>query len=306
VKDLGVQYLGSSLYVRVNPLTLCLGTYGLRQCQTAVRTGCWFWVWRSTLILLSSLGLTNRVAFMHFVYGSHDSSVGIATRQGLNGPGIESRCRATFSVSDHTGPESFPASYTMATGFSQVAKRPQLVADFPSHLGMSLGIVWSFISVSLPSVPVWACHGVTFTFTFKYLLRLQKCSPSVTGNAVRICYRNKPANDVWWSNGCSFCESKKDRKMCFEKPELSSSNLRYRQLAFKQLSYFSALREFSPLKKSRTEVVPNRPFIQRVPCSPPPPPPTPRVKGLGSEVDRRRPFSADVKNVWSRTCTPPI
>ena len=45
-----------------------------------------------------------------------DSSVGIATRYGLDGPRIESRWGATFSAPVQTGPGAHPASYTMGTG----------------------------------------------------------------------------------------------------------------------------------------------------------------------------------------------
>ena len=45
-----------------------------------------------------------------------DSSVGIATRYGLDGPGIESRWGARFSAPVHTGPGAYPASRTMGTG----------------------------------------------------------------------------------------------------------------------------------------------------------------------------------------------
>ena len=44
------------------------------------------------------------------------SSVGIATRYGLDGPWIESRWGATFSAPVQTGPEAHPAPYTMGTG----------------------------------------------------------------------------------------------------------------------------------------------------------------------------------------------
>ena len=43
------------------------------------------------------------------------SSVGIATRYWLDGPGIESQWGATFSTPIQTGPEAHPASYTMGT-----------------------------------------------------------------------------------------------------------------------------------------------------------------------------------------------
>jgi hypothetical protein len=45
-----------------------------------------------------------------------DSSVGIATGYGLDGPGIESRWGARFSAPVQTGPGAHPASCTMGTG----------------------------------------------------------------------------------------------------------------------------------------------------------------------------------------------
>ena len=45
-----------------------------------------------------------------------DSSVGVATRYGLDGPGIESRWGARFSASVHTSPGAHPASHTVGTG----------------------------------------------------------------------------------------------------------------------------------------------------------------------------------------------
>jgi hypothetical protein len=46
----------------------------------------------------------------------HDSSVGIATRYGLDGHGIESRWEARFFAPVQTGPGAHPASCTMGTG----------------------------------------------------------------------------------------------------------------------------------------------------------------------------------------------
>ena len=45
-----------------------------------------------------------------------DSSVGIATRYGLDGPGIESRWGWHFSAPIRTGPGAHPAFCTMRTG----------------------------------------------------------------------------------------------------------------------------------------------------------------------------------------------
>ena len=53
-----------------------------------------------------------------------DSSIGIATHYGLDGPGIESRWGTRFSASVQTGPGAHPASYTMGTGSFPGVKRP--------------------------------------------------------------------------------------------------------------------------------------------------------------------------------------
>ena len=61
-----------------------------------------------------------------------DSSVGIATRYGLDGTGIESRWGARFSAPVHTGPGAHPASCTMSPGFFPGVKRPGRGVDHPS------------------------------------------------------------------------------------------------------------------------------------------------------------------------------
>ena len=57
------------------------------------------------------------------------STVGIATRYGLDGPGIESRW--TFSAPVQTGPGVYPASFTMGTGSLPGVKRQGRGADHP-------------------------------------------------------------------------------------------------------------------------------------------------------------------------------
>ena len=52
-----------------------------------------------------------------------NGSVGIATRYGLVGPGIESRWEVRFFVPVRTGPGAHPASYTMGTGSFPGIKR---------------------------------------------------------------------------------------------------------------------------------------------------------------------------------------
>ena len=61
-----------------------------------------------------------------------DSSVGIATRYGLEGPGIELRWGARFSAPVQTGPGAQPASYTMGTGSLPGVKRPERDVDYPT------------------------------------------------------------------------------------------------------------------------------------------------------------------------------
>ena len=63
-----------------------------------------------------------------------DSSVGIATRYGLYGPGIESRCGARFSEPVQTGPGAHPASYRVDTGSFPGVMRPGRGVDHPPHL----------------------------------------------------------------------------------------------------------------------------------------------------------------------------
>jgi hypothetical protein len=45
-----------------------------------------------------------------------DSIVGIVTRYGVDGPGIESHWGARFFAAVQSGPGAHPASYTMGTG----------------------------------------------------------------------------------------------------------------------------------------------------------------------------------------------
>ena len=54
--------------------------------------------------------------FLTVVVVGRDSSVGIATRYGLDGPGIESRWVARLSAPVQTGSGAHPASCTMDAG----------------------------------------------------------------------------------------------------------------------------------------------------------------------------------------------
>jgi hypothetical protein len=70
--------------------------------------------------------------------GGRDSSVGIATRYGLDGPGIESRLRRDFPHLFIRDPEAHPASYTMGTGSLPRVKRQKRGLDHPTHLAPRL------------------------------------------------------------------------------------------------------------------------------------------------------------------------
>jgi hypothetical protein len=67
-----------------------------------------------------------------------DSSVGIATRYGQDGPGFETRGVVIFSAPVQTGPGAHPASCTMGTGSVPEVKRPGCGVDHPPHLAPRL------------------------------------------------------------------------------------------------------------------------------------------------------------------------
>ena len=71
------------------------------------------------------------------LFVGRDSAVGIATRYGLDGPGIESQWGARFSVPVQTGPGFHPVSHTVDTGSFPGVKRPER-DDQPLHLALRL------------------------------------------------------------------------------------------------------------------------------------------------------------------------
>jgi len=74
-------------------------------------------------------------------YVGRDSSVGIATRYGLDGTGIESRLGARFSAPVQTGPGSHQAFYTIGTGSFPGVKRPEPGVDHPAPSSADVGKV---------------------------------------------------------------------------------------------------------------------------------------------------------------------
>jgi hypothetical protein len=88
---------------------------------------------------------------------SRDTSVDIATRYRLDGPGIESRWGgARFSAPDQTGPGAHPAFYTMGTGSFLGVKRPGRGVDHPppSCTEVKERVQLYIYSLSGPSWPV--------------------------------------------------------------------------------------------------------------------------------------------------------
>jgi len=85
-----------------------------------------------------------------------DSSVGIATGYGLDGPGIESRCRARFSAPVQTGLGAHPASYTVGTRSFPEVKRPGRGVDhsLPSSAEIKGSVELYLYSLPGPLSPV--------------------------------------------------------------------------------------------------------------------------------------------------------
>ena len=81
-----------------------------------------------------------------YVILGRDNSVDIATRWGLDGPGIGSLWEARFFALVQTGPEAHPASYTMGTGSFPGVKRPGPDVDHPPHLASRLKKEYSYTS----------------------------------------------------------------------------------------------------------------------------------------------------------------
>jgi hypothetical protein len=97
------------------------------------------------------------------------TSDGIATRYGLNGPGIESRWGARFSAPVHTG----PGAHNGYRLYFQVVKRPGRDIGHPLPFGAE---VKESVELYLypPSGPSLTCCSVYFTYT----LLFHKCELS--------------------------------------------------------------------------------------------------------------------------------
>ena len=99
---------------------------------------------------------THEVDYLHYCHFSRGrvSSFGIATRYGLDGPGIESGWGARFSAPVQTGPGAHPASYTVRQGRG-VAHSP------PSSAGVEGRVE---LCICYPSGRSWSVVGRTLSF----------------------------------------------------------------------------------------------------------------------------------------------
>jgi hypothetical protein len=67
-----------------------------------------------------------------------DNSVGMATRYGLDSPGVESQWEARFSARVWTSPRAHTAFYTTGTASFPGLKLLESGVDHPPHLAPSL------------------------------------------------------------------------------------------------------------------------------------------------------------------------
>ena len=89
--------------------------------------------------------------FHYIFFWSDDSSVGIATLYGLDGPCIEYRWGRDFSAPVQTSPGAHPACYTMGTGSFPGVKRPGRGVDHPppSRAEVKERVeLWNFVACS--------------------------------------------------------------------------------------------------------------------------------------------------------------
>jgi hypothetical protein len=124
-----------------------------------------------------------------------DSSVGIETRYGLDGPGIKSRWGAKFSAPVQIDPGTHSTSYTMGTGSFEGVNRPGRGVDHPplSSAEVKERVQLYLYSTSGLSRPVLGC---TLPFIFTFTVALTKCTvcpkmlftfPYVSHNSDYLC-----------------------------------------------------------------------------------------------------------------------
>jgi hypothetical protein len=117
--------------------------------------------------------LSYRRIYLHFTEpGGPCSVVGIATRYGLDGPGIDSRWGARFPAPVQIGPGAHSATCTTGTGSFPGVKSGRGVTLTPHPLL----VLRSWKSRAIPLLPLWTvrpvqslstCTRVTFTLTLQ-------------------------------------------------------------------------------------------------------------------------------------------
>ena len=96
--------------------------------------------------------------FCFYTFVGRDSSVGITTRYGLDGPGIEYWWGRDISAPVQTDPGAHPASYKMGTGSFPRVKRPGRGVDHPPPSSAEVeGRVELYLY--FPSGPPWSVLG---------------------------------------------------------------------------------------------------------------------------------------------------
>jgi hypothetical protein len=95
-----------------------------------------------------------------------DSSVGIATGYGLDGPWIESRCGARFSAPVQNGSEAHPASCAVGTGSFPGVKWPWRGVDHPppsrAEVNERVELYTYSLSLGLLGLFIYVVHSVVF------------------------------------------------------------------------------------------------------------------------------------------------
>ena len=124
------------------------------------------------------LHCTKVIRFSIVLFRGRDGSVGIATRYGLDGPGIESRWEAGFFAPVQTCPGAHLASYAMGTGTLPGVQRPGRGVGHPPPSNAEIeGRVEQYIC--FPSGPSWPVLGWPLPLT------LQSCSTCAVGYFAR-------------------------------------------------------------------------------------------------------------------------
>ena len=118
----------------------CLIAYCKHVCQYVTKL---YFTGRQTNINVSCY-----IKYKH-INGSRDSSVGIATPFGLDGPEIESRWGARFSATVQNGPGAHLASCTMGSGYFPGVKRPERGVNHPLHLAQRIKKEYSYTTTTL-------------------------------------------------------------------------------------------------------------------------------------------------------------